>query len=102
MTGSLDRAVDVAATLELRGYSLNRPDTTRPGPASAGMRFKSRYDARFYATGLAILIAAIAGKPLGADGFHAYPTIEVGLGFATVVLSALIVLSGLAPRVRHA
>lgn len=102
LAGSLDRAVDVAATLELRGYSLTRPDTARGGPERVGMRFKSRYDGRFYATGLAILIAAIAGKLLGADGFHAYPTVEIGLGPATVALSVLIVLSGLAPRRRNA
>ena len=39
---------------------------------------------------------------LGADSFHAYPTIEVGIGPGTVALSALIVLSGLAPRRRDA
>jgi hypothetical protein len=49
---------------------------------------------------MTILIAAIAGKALGADGFHAYPTIAIGLGPATVALSVLIVFSGLAPRVR--
>jgi hypothetical protein len=45
-----------------------------------------------------VLIAAIVGKSLGADGFSAYPTVEVGLGPATVALSALIVLAGFAPR----
>jgi energy-coupling factor transport system permease protein len=128
LAGSLDRAVDVAATLELRGYSLTRLDAARGGvlgqsdrvthekvrsphrpprvPASLGpgrvrRRFKSRYDARFYAAGMTILIGAIVGKMLGADGFHAYPTIEIGLSPATVALSALIVLSGLAPRRRN-
>jgi len=31
LAGSLDRAVDVAATLELRGYSLAAPDAARGG-----------------------------------------------------------------------
>lgn len=128
LAGSLDRAVDVAATLELRGYSLTRLDTARGGvlgrldrvthqkvrsphrppcvlpplgPGHVRKRFGSRYDARFYAAGLAILLAAIAGKVLGADGFHAYPTIQIGLSPATAALSALIVLSGLAPRRRN-
>ena len=150
LAGSLDRAVDVAATLELRGYSLTRLDTARGGVlgridrvthkkclaapdaarggvlsrldrvthkkvrsphqppcvlpplglARARKRFKTRYDARFYATALVVLVAAIAGKLSGVDSFHAYPTIQVGLEPATVALSALIVLSGLAPRVR--
>jgi energy-coupling factor transport system permease protein len=103
MAGSLDRAVDVAATLELRGYSLTAPDATPPPrPARTGFRFKSRYDARFYAVGTAILLAAIAARMLGADGFNAYPTIEIDLGLPTIALSTVIVLSGLAPRKRNA
>jgi energy-coupling factor transport system permease protein len=122
-SGSLDRAVDVAATLELRGYSLARPDTARGGVlgrsdrvthkkvrsphlppcvlAPLGLvrarRFRSRYDGRFYAIGAAVLVAAIVGKVVGVDGFQAYPTVEIGVDSATVVLAALVVLSGLAP-----
>jgi energy-coupling factor transport system permease protein len=90
LAGSLDRAVDVAATLELRGYSLESRRVRR-------RRRRCRYDRRFYAVGTLVLAAAIAGKLLGADEFRAYPTIEVGLGAATLVLSALVALSGLAP-----
>ncbi len=55
LAGSLDRAVDVAATLELRGYSLG-------GPRGARRREPSRYDARFYAVAAVVLVAAIVGK----------------------------------------
>jgi energy-coupling factor transport system permease protein len=120
LAGSLDRAVDVAATLELRGYALTRLDTARGGvlgrpdrvthekvrsphrpprvlaPLGPG-HVRSRFDRRFFGVGLAILAAAIAGKVLGADGFHAYPTIEVGTEPATIALAALIILAGLAP-----
>ena len=131
LAGSLDRAVDVAATLELRGYSLplTRPDTARGGvlgrlvrvthkkvrsphrppcvrpslgPDHVRGRFKSRFDSRFYATGAVVLMAATAGKLLGADGFDAYPTVTVEIAPATVALSALVVLAGLAPWRRHA
>jgi energy-coupling factor transport system permease protein len=96
MAGSLDRAVDVAATLELRGYGLGLPRAERGGR-------RSRYDARFYAIGAAVLIAAIAGKVLGTDSFHSYPTTEVGLDPGTIALSILIALAGFAPwRGRHA
>jgi hypothetical protein len=106
MAGSLDRAVDVAATLELRGYAL-QPRKSLVGHLwplgrTRSSILRSRFDRRFYAVGAIVLIAAIAGMVLGADSFHAYPTIEVGLGSGTVVLSALIVLSGLAPRRRDA
>ncbi len=90
LAGSLDRAVDVAATLELRGYS-------RTGTRGRRRREPSRYDRRFYAIAVAVLLAAAAGKLLGADDFHTYPTIQAGLHPATLALAALLVLSGLAP-----
>ncbi len=127
MAGSLDRAVDVAATLELRGYSLAAPDAARGGVLGrlarvthgrvrsphrppcvlaplglARARRRSRYDRRFYLVGGLVLVAAIAAKVIGADGFSAYPTIEIGAERATVVLSVLIVLTGLAPWRRNA
>lgn len=115
LAGSLDRAVDVAATLELRGYSLSPPQPesgatfsssmrrtkryTRGGGAGAGgSRPRSRYDRRFYAVGAVVIAAAVAGKLLGADGFSEYPTVAVGLEPSTLALSALLVLAGLAPR----
>jgi energy-coupling factor transport system permease protein len=90
LAGSLDRAVDVAATLELRGYSL-------PGPRGARRRDPSRYDVRFYSIGAAVLAAAIVGKVLGADDFRAYPTLQIGFGPATLALCAVVLASGLAP-----
>ena len=61
---------------------------------------RSRYDRRFYLTGAVVLAAAIAGKLLGADGFHAYPTIELDLTPATLAVSALAIAAGFAPRRR--
>jgi len=105
LAGSLDRAVDVAATLELRGYSLpNRPsDAHRHNlgihllSKSCRWRTGSRYDGRFYAVGAMVLFAAIAGKLLGADDFTAYPTVTVGAELLVFALSALVALAGLAP-----
>jgi len=94
LAGSLDRAVDVAATLELRGYSLD-------APRARNRRARSRYDRRFYAVAAVVLLAAIAGKALGADDFQTYPQVEIGFGPATLALSALVVLSGLAPLKRR-
>lgn len=90
LAGSLDRAVDVAATLELRGYSLD-------APSARARRSRSRYDRRFYAVAAVVLAAAIAGKALGADDFQTYPTVEIGFDPATLALSTLVALSGLAP-----
>ncbi len=108
LSRSLDRAVDVAATLELRGYSL---EPRRPAAGSERGRllslgqqkttaFRSRYDRRFYIVAAAVLAAAIGGELLGADAFHAYPTIEVGLDPSTLAVAAVVLLSGLTPG-RH-
>jgi energy-coupling factor transport system permease protein len=120
LMGSLDRSVDVAATLELRGYGLTRLDAARGGvlgrldrvthrkvrsphqppcvPALLGPeRVRSRFDRRFYAVAAFVLMAAIVAKVGGADDFHAYPTIGIGIEPSTLALSALIVLAGFAP-----
>lgn len=94
LAGSLDRSVDVAATLELRGYGLD-------APAAARRRQGSRHDRRFYAAGAVVLVAAIAGKALGADAFHAYPTLAVGTGVATLGLSLVVLAAGFVPMRRR-
>ncbi|HEX5928710.1 MAG TPA: energy-coupling factor transporter transmembrane component T [Solirubrobacterales bacterium] len=106
LAGSLDRAVDVAATLELRGYSLEPAAASRParfrerfdvlGHAQP-FRLGSRYDRRFYLVAVTVLAAAIAGELVGADAFRAYPTIEVGAEPATLALAAVVLLAGLTP-----
>jgi energy-coupling factor transport system permease protein len=90
LAGSLDRAIDVAATLELRGYSLDAPRAKNRGS-------RSRYDRRFYLTGAAVFVAAVVAKLLNADDFAEYPVIEVGAGQATLALAAFLCFSGLAP-----
>jgi len=91
LAGSLDRAVDVAATVELRGYGLDAPRGRERRP-------RSRFDARFYAVGLTLLLLAAAFAILGAGGFDAYPSVEVAAGPATLALALLVALCGLAPR----
>jgi energy-coupling factor transport system permease protein len=84
--GSLDRAVDVAATLELRGHSLG----VRPLPR----REPSREDVPLIATGAAIVLAAVAARIAGAGNFETYPRIGMGTDAITLALCiALIVLA---------
>jgi energy-coupling factor transport system permease protein len=91
LAGSLDRAVDVAATVQLRGYGLDAP---RVGERPPG----SRFDARFYLVAAALLALTIGLAILGAGQFDAYPSLRLDADPATVVLAALVALSGMAPR----
>jgi energy-coupling factor transport system permease protein len=78
--GSLDRAIDVAATLELRGHSLPGRVTRR--------RERSRDDAPVLAAGLLVGAAAAAGAIVGAGGFDVYPRVSLALDPASLVLAA--------------
>ncbi len=80
---SLDRAVDVAATLELRGHSL--PGRTLP------RRSRSRDSAPVAAAGAAMLIVSGAAAIAGVGEFEAFPGVRVDLGAMTVALSAIVV-----------
>ena len=87
--GSLDRAVDVAATLELRGHSLPvRPRMRRQ---------RSRDDLPLYATGAALTIAAVAARLAGAGAFRTYPRIELATGSLTLALCAAVVAFAMFP-----
>jgi energy-coupling factor transport system permease protein len=89
--GSLDRAVDVAATLELRGHSLDV--RTRP------RRERSRDDPALYATAAAVVLVAVAARIAGAGGFDTYPRIEMGLGAITLALCVALIALAAVPFV---
>jgi energy-coupling factor transport system permease protein len=90
LAGSLDRSVDVAATLELRGYGLSAPPPGRE-------RVRSRHDRRFWLAACLLAGLSLAARLAGAGGFDAYPRIEIAAGAATLAVAALTVLAGLAP-----
>ena len=85
VAGSLDRAVDVAAALELRGYARGAPGRSAPPPSSLRSW-------RFAAAGAAVFALAIAGRIAGLGGFEAYPSIEIDVDAATLALAAAIPL----------
>jgi energy-coupling factor transport system permease protein len=91
VAGSLDRAVDVAATLELRGYGL-------PMGRVAGERARgSRYDARFASAGLAIVAGGVVARLAGAGDFDTYPTLALEVDPATLGFAAAIPAAAWAP-----
>lgn len=90
VAGSLDRAIDVAATLELRGYAHGAPRSARDG-------HRSRHDARFLAAGLAIAAAGMAAGAAGLGDFDPYPLVSMDLGAPTLALAACLPLAAALP-----
>jgi energy-coupling factor transport system permease protein len=80
-TGMLDRALDVAAALEVRGYGVARrtPRTGKP---------YSRHDLEFAASAAAIAALALCARVLDLTPFQAYPALHVGTGAGTLALAA--------------
>jgi energy-coupling factor transport system permease protein len=90
LAGSLDRAVDVAAALEVRGYAL-------AGRPVRGRRPWSRHDLRIAAAAVTAAGVAIAGAVAGAGHVEAYPTLDIALGPAELAIAAAFVALGAAP-----
>jgi energy-coupling factor transport system permease protein len=88
--GLLDRALDVAAALEVRGYGgAHRPPRMR--------RPYSRHDLAFGAAAVAILTLAIAGRVAGFEPFHAYPTLHAPVGPREWALAVALLAAALLP-----
>ena len=93
--GSLDRAMDVAATLEVRGFaSARRPARARGGSLR---RPVSRHDIAFAGSALAVAALAIAGSAAGYASFGAYPLVDMPVGVGTVALALAITAAILLP-----
>ncbi len=90
LAGALERAVDVAAALELRGYA----SAQRPPRYAAPW---SRHDVRVALAAGAITVTAVATRVAGAGGFDPYPTITVAAAPADVAAVVLLPLLALAP-----
>jgi energy-coupling factor transport system permease protein len=90
LAGSLDRAMDVAATLELRGFAAapRAPRLRRPW---------SRHDLAFAASAAAILALALFARLGGAASFTAYPLIHAPVGLGLCALCAALILAVLLP-----
>jgi energy-coupling factor transport system permease protein len=90
-SGALDRAVDVAATLELRGYA------TRRGNAPRRRVPWSRHDAGVFASGLALSALALWTVIAGVADVQPYPRMTITTTGATVVLAVSVVVIALLP-----
>ncbi len=84
--GALDRAVDVAATLELRGYA------TRVAPSRDDRVPYTRDDRAVLASGAGLAALLAIGIGTGLALFEPYPRLTIVTGSAELLFAALIVL----------
>ncbi len=90
--GALDRALDVAATLEVRGYGDRMPR------AGARERVRlGRHDLAFAAAALVLAAVAVATAVLGVASFDAYPTVTADGGAPVVAVAALVLAAAWLP-----
>lgn len=90
-TSALDRAIDVAATLEVRGYGApgeRRRDAREPW---------SRHDLAFAAAAAVLLGVAVACAAGGLARFDAYPRLSGDGGPLVLGLALVVVLAALLP-----
>jgi energy-coupling factor transport system permease protein len=90
LAGALDRAVDVAAALEVRGYSLG-------GRTERRARAWSRHDWRVAGAAVALTGLSVSGAVAGVGSVQPYPTLEIETGSTEVLLSAAILVIPLLP-----
>ncbi len=88
--GLLDRALDVAAALEVRGYGAARRPARRRRPWS-------RHDLAFAAAAAALLAISIAARVAGLARFSAYPTLHMPGAPGAAVLAAGLAACALLP-----
>ena len=90
VSGALERSLDVAAVLEMRGYgAAGRTRAARPP--------RSRHDLSFAAAALGLVGLALLARLSPAGAFTPYPLIGMALSPATVALAVLVPAIALAP-----
>jgi energy-coupling factor transport system permease protein len=89
--GVLDRALDVAAALEVRGYASARH------PARGGHAPFSRHDLGFGASAVAVIALALTARVAGWVPFQAYPTLRAPAGGSVLLVGLALGVLVLAP-----
>jgi energy-coupling factor transport system permease protein len=89
-SGALDRATDVAATLEVRGFGAGGRPVRRRRPLS-------RHDLAFGVSALALVALAVSIWAGGWEGFEAYPRTVAPVDAGLLVLCAALGVVALLP-----
>jgi energy-coupling factor transport system permease protein len=91
-SGVLDRAIDVAAALEVRGYGA-----VRQRARGRHHHAWSRHDIGFTVSAVAVLTLVVLSRVLGWSPFDAYPLLKMPGGAGTLAASVGIAIVALAP-----
>ncbi len=91
--GVLDRALEIAAALEVRGYAAHRA----PRGHRARRRPRSRHDIAFGLSAVAVLALAVAVRAGGLAPFRAYPALYCPAGASVLACACALALLALAP-----
>ena len=91
--GVLDRALDVAAALEVRGYG-----SARRAPRGTGVKRPwSRHDLAFTASAVGVAVLAIGGRLAGLEPFTSDPALHAPVGAGSLALGAGLLACALLP-----
>jgi energy-coupling factor transport system permease protein len=91
--GVLDRALDVAAALEVRGYGA-----ARRAPGGAGARKPwSRHDLAFTASAVGIVALAVGGRLAGLEPFSSDPALHAPVRAGGLAVAAGLLVCALLP-----
>jgi energy-coupling factor transport system permease protein len=91
--GVLDRALDVAAALEVRGYGAARRAPRRP----SARRPWSRHDYAFALSAVGIVAVAVTARTTGLVRFQSDPALVAPVGFGGLAVAAGLLVVALAP-----
>ncbi len=89
-SGVLDRALDVAAALEVRGYGAVRT-------APRQRRALTRHDVAFGTAGLTVLALAVITRVAALAPFSAYPSLTMSASLGTLGIAIALIAVALAP-----
>jgi energy-coupling factor transport system permease protein len=96
--GSLERAMEVAATLELRGFAVATERKRRSRRAESRLKQPwSRHDLAFFSSAFAVIALALVGRLSGAASFAAYPLLKMQIDGGTWALCAALIAAVLFP-----
>jgi energy-coupling factor transport system permease protein len=95
-SGMLDRALDVAAALEVRGYGAARRPGNRTAPSTVRAPL-SRHDLAFGASAASVVAIAALARWVPLAPFSAYPSLHVPAGAEALAAAAALLVCALAP-----